>query len=119
MKHRHLSQDAEKKTLIDGLSAVGTELVIFFDEMPDRPDCVQLRSEKVGVIVAPYDYERLEEWWYYGNWLVVSPAVTGFEPLDTFRSTLREVTDAMRASGVSLLIDCFHDDVEWNVYEDV
>ena len=117
MKSRVLKKDKLKRELINALSTQDAELIIFYDDFPELPNNITAIRDGVARITSPYDYDALEKWWYYGNWLLISPYNPEFEPFNTFRSSDEEISRVMEAHNVALIIDSFHDDIEWKVHE--
>lgn len=119
MKRTILKKESSKRALINRLSADGNNLLIFFDDLADVPSTVEVVKEGVAIVSPPYDYESLEKWWYYGNWQAVSPVNQEYRPFDTFKSTDQDIECALHDNRLTIIIDCFHDDVEWNVAEKI
>lgn len=114
---RVITRDKDKRALISKLSEAHAELALFYDDLPEAPPYVNLVQDGVAIIPAPYDYDELEKWWYYGNWNLISPAKTDFEAFNTFKHSDAEIAKVMRLHGLSMIIDSFHDDIEWKVHE--
>jgi hypothetical protein len=119
MKRTILKTESSKQELINRLSDDGNKLLVFFDDLADAPSTVNVVEEGVAIVSPPYDYESLERWWYYGNWQAVSPVNQEYIPFDTFKSTDQNIECALQDNQLSIIIDCFHDDVEWNVAEKI
>jgi hypothetical protein len=119
MRSRLIRHASEKADLIKRLSDAGVDLAIRYEEPPDAHSKLTytLRSDGAVVVTAPYDYDSLEAWLYCGNWDAFHPPVFGFPGIDTFRARPAEIEAVCERSGVALLIDSLHDDIEWNVVE--
>ena len=117
MTSRVITKDKDKRALISRLSEAGAELALFYDDLPETlPRNTEVR-EGVAIISAPYDFDELEKLWAYGNWNLISPVKTDYEPLNTFKLSDSEIAQAMSLHGLSLVIDSFHDNIEWKVHE--
>ena len=91
--------------------------MFFYDEAPGEHIRHDRVSESAFLVHPPYDYETLEKWLYLGNWQAVSPGSFAYQPINTFKSKPTEIEQRMAEADVTLLIDSFHDDVDWNVFE--
>ena len=117
MTSRIITKDKDKRALISRLSEAGAELALFYDDVPETlPRNTEVR-DGVAIIPAPYDFDELEKFWNYGNWNLISPAKTDYKPLNTFKLSDSEIAQAMSLRGLSLIIDSFHDNIEWKVHE--
>lgn len=117
MRAQLLKKDVEKRALLNRLSTAGAALMFFYEEEPGEHIRHDRVSTSVALVHSPYDYETLEKWLYLGNWQAVFPRSMNYEPFNSFKATLAEVERRMRAANITLLIDSFHDDIEWNVFE--
>jgi hypothetical protein len=112
-----ITKDKEKRALISKLSEAHAELALFYDDLQEPlPRAKQIRHG-VAVMFAPYDFDELEKSWKYGNWNLIAPANTAYAFLDTFRLSDSEIAHAMQLHGLSLILDSFHDNIEWKVNE--
>ena len=117
MRSHIITRDEDKRELIERLSNEGADLALFCDDLAEAlPNSIEAR-ESVSIVRAPYNFDELERSWYYGNWCLIHPANIDFSPIDTFRSPSAKIDQAMRSYGVTLLIDSFHDNIEWKVHE--
>jgi hypothetical protein len=114
---RVITKDEDKRALISRLSRAHAELALFCEELAEPPPGSKELRNGVVVIPPPYDFDELEKSWSYGNWNLISPAKTHYEPLNTFKLADSEIAQAMRFHGLSLIIDSFHDNIEWKVHE--
>jgi len=119
MKRTILKKESSKRELINRLSSDRRKLLVFFDYLDDAPPTVEVIKEGVAIVSPPYDYESLEKWWYYGNWQAVSPVNKKYKPFDTFKAADQDIECALKDNEISIIIDCFYDDVEWNVAEKI
>lgn len=117
MKCTTLKDEARKRELIEWLSKAGKELAVYCDEPPGGALKFTRVREGLVVVSPPYEYDTLAQWWYMGNWQAVTPPAVDFEPLITFRATNDQIQQHAARHGVSLIIDSFHDNAEWNVIE--
>jgi hypothetical protein len=119
MRTRIIKRTSEKADLIRRLSDEGFDLAIFPEEPPGADSKLEyeLRPDGVVIVSAPYDYDSLSDWLYCGNWLACHPHAEGFRPIDTFRMKPEQIAAACDRFGIALLIDSFHDDIEWNVID--
>ena len=117
MKSHIVKKDRAKRALINRLSAAKVKLKIYFEDLDEGPSFVELTKPGIANILPPYDYDELESWWYVGNWILVAPNTATIDPVNCFRMSDRELSQLMESQQVSLLIDCFHDDIEWKVCE--
>lgn len=117
---RIIRRDAEKKALIRRISDEGLDIAVYYpepDELPHPALSSERRPDGSFLIRAPYEYEPLRDWLYCGNWQAIHPPVERFRGVDAFR-VRPEVLDAtFERFGIMLLIDSFHDDIEWKVVE--
>ena len=119
MISRVITKDKDKRALISRLSGAHAELALFCDDLAEVPPRAKELREGVVVISPPYDFDELEKSWHYGNWNLISPVKTDYEPRNTFKLSDSEIVQAMRLHGISLIIDSFHDNIEWKVHENV
>ena len=117
MKIQIFKSEHEKRGLIQRLSNDGIELAVYFDEDPDGSFSYRAIRPGLLVVVPPFDFDVLEQWWYYGNWQAIAPVSPGYEPFDTFRSSETKIKRCLEVHNLSMIIDSFHDDAEWNVIE--
>ena len=92
-------------------------ILFFYDEEPEGCHNCQTIDKSRILVSPPFDYPGLRRWLSSGNWQAIYPANQEFEPIDTFRTQITEMIRRMKASGICLIIDSFHDDTEWNVLE--
>ena len=121
----YTKNDKEKSQLINGFSMKNYSLMIFFDEPPNDFLKKEISNGKINIekiedgvfkVKPPYTYELLTKWLYYGNWQAIYPPKNNFQGMDTFRKKEEDVKNHLMASGIEMLIDSFHDDIEWNVF---
>ena len=117
MRTRILKRDFEKRELIGRLSNERCSLMFFCEDAPGEDVLHEPAGESITVIHPPYDYETLEKWLYPGNWQAIFPANKDYRPLDTFNVSDSDIECRMNEAKLSLVIDSFHDDIEWNVIE--
>ncbi len=117
MRVRIISKDQDKRELIQDLSSQGSEVALYMDDLCNVPSRSKLVREGLVIIKSPLDFEELEKAWYYGNWSLTCPAVTDYSPLNTFVQPDEVVADKMRGLGLSVIIDSFHDNTDWKVYQ--
>ena len=75
-------------------------------------------SDFIILVHPPYDYETLEKWLYTGNWQAISPGNKDYQPFDTFKTEIDDIEQRMKEAKAEIVIDSFHDDIEWNVIEE-
>ena len=92
--------------------------MFFYEEEPEKNIPHEKVAESITLIHPPYDYDKLEKWLYYGNWHAMYPSNKDYEPFNTFKTKEREIERRMKEANVKLIIDSFHDDIEWNVIEE-
>ena len=114
---RVITHNADKRDLIRRLSEQGLDFALFFDDIPDGLNLITKLDEGVAVVSAPYDFDSLEKIWYSGNWHLVVPAKADFHPKDTFKMSETEINQLMQGSGLSIIVDSFHDNSEWKISE--
>ncbi len=117
LKKNILKKEVAKRELFQRLSKGRCSLLFFYDEEPEGDFSFENIAQFKTVVNPPYSYLTLEKWLYSGNWLAIYPAIREFTFVNTFKTPLSEVHEIMTKHGVNILIDSFHDDVEWNVYE--
>lgn len=119
MKTRILKKDSEKKALITRLSNERRSLMFFYKEAAGKDLRYEKVSESITIIHPSYDYETLEKWLYIGNWQAIYPGCKDFKPFNTFKTKRRDIEQKMKEAKLLLIIDSFHDDIEWNVIEEI
>ena len=92
--------------------------MFFYDEEPEKDMPHERVSESITLIHPPYDYDVLEEWLYLGNWHAIFPDNKDFQPFNTFKTKISIIEQKMKEGSIKLIIDSFHDDIEWNVIEE-
>jgi len=119
-KNRLISNDIDKKGLISSSSTEDCEIMVLYDEDPYEYLSGDIAFQRIDqnkyLIQPPYSYEKLSKWLYYGNWQVVSPAISSYEFIDSFRSSPEKIQNHLNNHKVDLMIDSFHDNIEWNVF---
>lgn len=118
MQARIVTRESEKRALIGRLSNEKCALMFFYEEPPGDDIPHESVSESITLIHPPYDYEKLEKWLYLGNWQAIFPGNKNYEPFNTFKTSGAEIGQIMKGSKLKLIIDSFHDDIEWNVIEE-
>lgn len=115
-----IAKDTEKRDLISGCSCKNREILVLFDENPydylSDDISVQKIEENKYLIQPPYIYEELSKWLHYGNWQAISPAISSYEFIDSFRTSSEVVRKHLTNHKIELMVDSFHDDIEWNVF---
>jgi hypothetical protein len=119
MKIRILKKDSEKKALISQLSNEKRTLMFFYEEVPGKDLRHERVSELITLVHPPYDYETLEKWLYLGNWQAIYPSNKDYKPFDTFRTKKPDIEQIIKEAKITLIIDSFHDDTEWNIIEEI
>ena len=117
MRVRILRKESEKQKLINHLSSEKYTLMFFYEEAPGDNVPHECMCENITLVHPPYDYEALEKWLYLGNWQAISPANKDYQPFNTFKATEPEIEKRMTEAKLNIIIDSFHDDIEWNVIE--
>ena len=112
-----LTRTAQKQALIRRLSDAQCTLLIFCDEPPGAGIQPVVAGPQKYLLPPPYDLDRLQARLYAGNWQAIHPPNAAFAPVDTFRLGGAELEAVMQGAGLTLIIDSFHDDIEWNVVE--
>ncbi len=118
MQVKTLIKDQEKRALIKRLSDQKVSLMFFYEEEPGESVPHERVDEFITFIHPPYDYETLEKWLYLGNWQAISPGNNAYRPFNTFKSENSEIEQRMKEFKAKIIIDSFHDDIEWNVIEE-
>ncbi len=93
--------------------------MFFYEETPGEDLPHEKVAESVVLLHPPYNYETLEKWLYLGNWQAIFPGNREYQPFNTFKTKDLEIERRMRDAKVTLIIDSFHDDIEWNVIEEI
>jgi len=117
MYARILESDFDKAALIKRLSDKRHSLMVFFEDQPGPKLSFEKVSETITLLNPPYEYEALKDWLYLGDWQGIFPASRSFQPFDTFRTEESVIEQRMKEAHVELIIDSFHDDIEWKVIE--
>lgn len=118
MQTRILKKDSEKQALIRRLSDEGRTLMFFYEEEPGEDVPHERVSASITEVHPPYDYETLEKWLYLGNWQAIFPSNKNYRPFNTFRSSAADTEQRMQQAKIKLIVDSFHDDIEWKVIEE-
>ena len=118
MQAKILKKDSEKQALIRRFSDAGRTLMFFYEEEPGEDIPHERVSESITVVHPPYDYETLEKWLYLGNWQAIFPSNKNYQPFNTFKSRTTDIEQRMKEAKLKLIVDSFHDDIEWNVIEE-
>jgi len=113
-----ITKDSEKAALIRRLSDQGISLMVFYDDAPPASISHDTVNSYTWLVHAPYEYEQLEKWLYPGNWQAIHPGNPSYRPFNSFKTKTAELDALLREAGIKLLIDSFHDDIEWNVIEE-
>ena len=92
--------------------------MFFFEEEPGKDVPHERVSESITLVTPPYNYEMLEKWLYPGNWQAIFPGNKSYQPFNTFKAEGTEIEKRMKAANIRLIVDSFHDDIEWNVIEE-
>ena len=115
MQLKILTTESDKQALLDQLSGAGYALMFFYDEAPDNNVPHEKIAPAITLIQPPYSYARLEKWLRLGNWQAIFPGNKDYKPFDTFKTPAHDIETRMKEAGVKLIIDSFHDNIEWNV----
>lgn len=118
MRARMLKKESEKRELIEHLSSEKCPLMFFYEEAPGDDVPYESVSECITLVHPPYDYETLEKWLYLGNWQAIFPANEDYQPFNTFKAKDTELEKRITEAKLKIIIDSFHDDIEWNVIEE-
>src|SRR5438034_11707256 len=118
MKARILRKESDKQALISRLSNEGCTLMFFYEEEPAEDVLHERVAESITLVHPPYDYEVLEKWLYLGNWQAIFPSNKDYQPFNTFKAKDSDIEQRMKGANVKLIVDSFHDDIEWNVIEE-
>ena len=107
--------------IFGSLSDAGNVLRILSDEEPIDWDGIEKlniekKEEKVYFVHPPYSYRLLKGWLAYGGWRVSIPSDREIPVFDTFREDDSKIIETLDEIGVEILIDSFHDNIEWKVY---
>ena len=106
-----------KEELLTAICRECSPYVHYDDERPNEGTLTQCSFVSPGIWRVPRGAtgKELLSWLYMGNWqLYVADAVLPLLP-DLCRASRTEVESFVRASGVSVVIDSFHDDTSWSV----
>lgn len=117
MQVRILKNEADKRALIARLSGQQRSLMFYYDEIPDECLLHEKLGDSIYLIHPPYDYDSLNKWLYLGNWQAIFPGRPDFQPLNTFKANDSEIALHMKHAQIHLIIDSFHDNIEWKVIE--
>lgn len=109
--------ESERSPLFQKLSDSGKELTLRYDEEPiDYNGIENVAIQQTGshehLIRPPFTYDFLSDWLSFGNWTAFTPAVKGLPNIDSFRKE-EEALNLLSEFGIEVLIDSFHDDVNW------
>jgi len=119
-KKRTITYHREKAEFISNVSQENREMLFLYDEDPRDylPEEIRLQrfDQRKYIIYPPYSYEPLMKWLQPGNWQAVSPAIESYAFVDSFRSSYESIQNHLENHRVELMIDSFHDDIEWNVF---
>ena len=118
MRARILKKESDKQALISRLSNEGCPLMFFYEEEPEENIPHERVAESITLVHPPYDYETLERWLYLGNWHAIYPSNKDYKPFNTFKTKDSDIEQRMKEASVKVIIDSFHDDIEWNVIEE-
>jgi len=106
-----------KEELLSAICLECSPYVHYAEEKPNEGTLTQCSVVGPGVWRVPRGAagKDLLSWLYMGNWqLYVSEEVIPPLP-DLCRASRNEIESFVRESGVSLVIDSFHDDTSWSV----
>lgn len=112
-----VTNDREKAALIKRLSDERLSLMLFYEEAPPASISHDTVNDETWLIHPPYEHGQLEKWLYLGNWQAIYPGNRDYRPFNSFKSKAAEIDARMQEAGIKLLIDSFHDDIEWHVIE--
>jgi len=118
MKARIITNDREKADLLKRLSDQRIALMFFYEDEPPTSIAHNRVADQTWLVHPPYEYSELEKWLYLGNWHAIYPSNQNYLPFNSFKSKTDEIETRLREAGVKLLIDSFHDDIEWHVIEE-
>lgn len=117
MTSRIITKDQDRRAVLQKLSAAGEDLALFCEDFEATTPRAKRVRAGVATLSAPFNFDELERCWYCGNWNLIAPAKTDFEPLDTFRQSDAQIAHVMQLHGLVVLVDSFHDNIEWKVHE--
>lgn len=117
MRAKVLSKDSEKRALIRRLSEQELSLLFFYEEELGETVPHERVGECITLVHPPYDYGTLGKWLYLGNWHAIVPANQDYQPFNTCKAKEAEIEKRMSEAKLTLIIDSFHDNIEWNVIE--
>lgn len=112
MESQILKTETDQKKLLSRLSDENYRLLVFYDELPPQNVHCQQVKENVYLVQPPFQYEKLKEWLYLGNWEALVLDSTEIDPTNI----LVDEQD-MYEANVRLIIKSFFDDIEWIVEE--
>jgi hypothetical protein len=118
MRVKILTKDSDKQVLIKRLADQKMALMFFYEEEPGEGVLHEKVDEFITLVHPPYDYDTLEKGLYLGNWQAVFPSHRHCKPFNTFKAKDSEIEQRMSEAKVKLVIDSFHDDINWNVIEE-
>ena len=118
MRVKVLTKDPDKQALIKRLSDQKVPLMFFYEEEPSESVPHERVDEFITLVRSPYDYDTLEKWLYLGNWQAISPGNRAYQPFNTFKCKNTEIEQRMKEANAKIIIDSFHDNIEWNVIEE-
>lgn len=92
--------------------------MFFYDDAPRNDIPHEKVDETKTLISPPYSYETLEKWLHLGNWQAIFPGNASFKPFNTFKTKDVDIENRMKEANVKIIVDSFHDDIEWNFIEE-
>lgn len=117
MKKKIIKNESEKILLFNRLSNDNISLMFFFDEIPDKEIHHEILAGNIFLVHPPFDYNILQKWLYPGNWQAIYPANAAYKPINTFKMKSSDIENTMNSYSLDLIIDSFHDNIEWCIIE--
>ena len=116
MKIKSIKTNLEKAKILKECSDSGKHLSCYYDEEPETNiKNIRKMSDNKYLIIPPYQYDQLENWLSLGNWQIIHPDQSEYKFINTFKLSEDEIKNHIDNNQIELLIDSFHDNIEWNV----
>jgi hypothetical protein len=89
---------------------------IAYDEEldPRLNEALEARGDQVFRLRGQVEVGRLREWLSAGNWQLFSPAAPT-ERMDLLRAAPSQIAEYLKAHGLDVAVDSFHDNNPWLV----
>ena len=117
MESRILKTESDKQKLLSRLSDENHRLLFFYDEVPPQNVHCQQVKENVYLVLPPFQYKKLKEWLYLGNWEALVLDSTEFDLASILNTKTLNTEQKMYEANVRLIIKSFFDDIAWVVTE--